>query len=720
MEGWRREPRRWTWLWLLIGGFVAGLPGIAAQDAPGSSASPHGTLNLACTTCHTSDAWRPVKISREFHHAEYGFPLTEAHGGVTCTSCHASLEFSKAPKTCVACHRDVHQGELGLTCSQCHNTRDFRDRAPQMQAHALSRFPLEGAHRAVDCSSCHTSRSGSSLLFRGTPTSCVACHRADFERTSRPNHPAAGFPTDCTSCHSSTSWAREAFDHSSTQLPLTGGHQAVQCQQCHGDGIFKGKPVTCISCHQSAFAATTNPSHPAAHFSTDCTQCHTTVRWAGLSYDHNATQFPLTGAHQAVTCQSCHGDNVYDGKPMTCVSCHQATYNGTTNPPHQAAAFSTDCVTCHNTTRWPGAGFNHGATRFPLTGAHQATTCQACHSDGVYHDKPATCLACHQNRYAATTNPPHQSAGFPTDCTSCHTTVTWTGAVFNHSNTRFALTGAHQSANCQACHSDGIYHNKPTTCVSCHLARYNATTAPAHQSAGFPTTCEGCHNTATWGEGGFNHAITRFPLTGAHLATTCTACHAGGTYRGTPMTCVSCHQNQYNGTTNPPHQAAGFPTDCTTCHTTTTWTGATFNHSTTRFALTGAHVTTACTQCHVNGVYRGTPMTCLSCHQTDYSTTTNPNHAVAGFPTDCTSCHTTSRWAGATFNHDGQWFRIYSGTHRGRWTTCAQCHSNPASFAQFTCLTCHEHRQSEADSEHRGRPGYSYNSQACYSCHRGA
>ena len=33
--------------------------------------------------------------------------------------------------------------------------------------------------------------------------------------------------------------------------------------------------------------------------------------------------------------------------------------------------------------------------------------------------------------------------------------------------------------------------------------------------------------------------------------------------------CVACHQDDYDGTNDPAHMAAGFPTDCMACHTTT-------------------------------------------------------------------------------------------------------------------------------------------------------
>ena len=83
---------------------------------------------------------------------------------------------------------------------------------------------------------------------------------------------------------------------------------------------------------------------------------------------------------------------------------------------------------------------------------------------------------------------------------------------------------------------------------------------------------------------------------------------------------------------------------CETCHTTTEWTGAKFDHNLSRFALTGAHVNTACGSCHINGQFTGTPTECVDCHRQNFNNATNPNHAAGGFPTTCQSCHTTSQW----------------------------------------------------------------------------
>ena len=163
--------------------------------------------------------------------------------------------------------------------------------------------------------------------------------------------------------------------------------------------------------------------------------------------------------------------------------------------------------------------------------------------------------------------------------------------------------------------------------------------------------------------------------------------------------------------------AAGFPLQCEACHSTSQWLGAVFDHDQTAFPLTGAHRTQpGCTDCHVNGQFRGTPTDCYSCHQTEYDSVTSPNHRAAGFPTDCTDCHNTIRWQGATFTHSA--FPIYSGNHKqGVWQTCNTCHTNSSNFQSFTCLNCHEHNRSDTDDDHSEVSGYVYNSVNCYSCH---
>ena len=164
--------------------------------------------------------------------------------------------------------------------------------------------------------------------------------------------------------------------------------------------------------------------------------------------------------------------------------------------------------------------------------------------------------------------------------------------------------------------------------------------------------------------------------------------------------------------------ASAFPLSCESCHTTVAWSPAAFDHSTTGFPLTGAHRSATCNQCHGDGVYAGKPTACVSCHQSDFNGAANPNHASAGFSTACETCHNTTAWSPSTFDHDAAWFPIYSGTHAGRWSRCAQCHPVATDFTTFTCLSCHPHDdRATTDGHHTGIAGYSYDSASCYRCH---
>jgi hypothetical protein len=88
-----------------------------------------------------------------------------------------------------------------------------------------------------------------------------------------------------------------------------------------------------------------------------------------------------------------------------------------------------------------------------------------------------------------------------------------------------------------------------------------------------------------------------------------------------------------------------------------------------------------------------------------------------GFPTTCVPCHNTTAWEPSTWDHDNQYFPIFSGRHQQEWSNCADCHLIPNDFTSFECIFCHEHNQQDTDLDHDEVPGYQYNSQACYNCH---
>lgn len=690
---------------------------VAVSDVVHAQESPHGDLRFACAACHSTDSWT-LKKDRSFSHDATGFALTGQHARLQCRTCHGELQFSKASSDCRSCHTDVHKSELGANCVRCHSTKDWR-LADMVEKHQTTRFPLLGRHASVECRTCHAN--AAQKQFSATPTDCYSCHRNDYARTTNPNHVFAGFSTNCEQCHAVTSfrWGTK-FDHDQTAFPLTGAHKAARCFECHAQAVFRLTPKQCVACHQPQIAATTNPNHVAARFSTECQGCHSTVSWSGGHFDHDRTQFPLVGAHSTQQCRDCHSDNQFSGRPTDCVSCHAQAFNATTNPNHLTNNFPTTCQTCHTQTTWRPSTFNHSATAFPLTGAHQAVACAQCHRNGQYTNTPTRCMDCHRANFLNATNPTHQSSAFNRSCIDCHTTISWHPATFDHATTNFPLTGRHGAAQCQACHVNGNYQLQYTNCYPCHTAQYAQPTNPNHVLGNFNHDCAPCHTTSGWQPSTFNHGTTAFPLTGAHQATSCNGCHINNQYQGLPTTCVGCHLMDFNNTTNPNHVARGFSQQCTECHTSAAWSPASFDHSTTAFPLTGRHVTTNCVACHVNNNYNLSYQDCYQCHATQYVQPTNPNHVTLQFSHDCTPCHTTSAWRPSTYNHDVQYFRIYSGHHRNRWTTCSQCHPTIGQYQNFTCISCHEHNRTDMDQEHRNIQNYQYSSPACYNCHRNA
>jgi LEA14-like dessication related protein len=601
-----------------------------------------GQFGAKCEDCHTVKGWE--NHTQQIKQHDNRFPLLGAHALAECADCHkneAVGQFAGLATSCISCHTTDFQNATGpdhkssgfpITCESCHTADTWF--GAKFDHLKFTGFALTGAHATLECTACHIGGK-----FKGTPADCYGCHAKDFIATKDPNHVQAGFPQQCQLCHTTTSWLGATFDHNKlTKFPLTGAHVNVPCASCHINGQYAGTPMDCYSCHAKDFKATTNPNHVQAAFPQQCQLCHTTATWQNATFDHNLyTKFPLTGAHVNVPCNACHINGQYAGTPTDCYSCHAKDYKGTTDPNHVQAAFPTDCSMCHSTVSWANATFNHNNTPFPLTGAHVNVPCSSCHINGKYAGTPTDCYSCHAKDYKGTTDPNHVQAAFPTDCSICHSTSTWAGATFNHNSTPFPLTGAHVNVPCASCHINGKYAGTPTDCYSCHTKDYTGTTNPNHASAGFPTDCSICHTTASWAGATFNHNNTPFPLTGAHVNVPCASCHIGNVYAGTPTDCYSCHKADYTGTTNPNHAAAGFPTSCQTCHTTTSWLGATFNH--TYFPVNHGNANGVCSTCHTNP-NDFSVFTCTNCHT---KSQTDPKHSgVSGYvynSVNCYQCH---------------------------------------------------------------------------------
>lgn len=464
----------------------------------------------------------------------------------------------------------------------------------------------------------------------------------------------------------------------------------------------------------------------------DCSACHTPAGWntlrAQLAFDHaKISGFALTGKHATTKCDACHLDLKFDAPRVAqgaCGSCHVDVHQG---------RIAGSCARCHDTRSFhevPAVAL-HAQAGFPLTGAHLDAPCESCHRNdqaGAFTAVPQQCISCHRQDYVDALMPNHEASGFSTDCQECHATVAWkSGIAFDHARVAhgFALVGAHATLNCEECHVPPNLTLRFTAtsqndCLSCHRPQYDQ----AHGGA-FPPTCMDCHTQTAWSGASFDHTKlgNGFALVGAHATLPCTACHVepGNALKFSPAPagqndCYACHQAQFATAHGP---GSGFPTTCASCHNVNTWSGAQFDHAAVAngFALVGAHATLACTSCHVEpgNALKFTPAPtsqndCYACHQAQYNTA---HGAGSGMPTTCADCHNVNTWSNATFDHT-QFFAL-SGAHA---VSCSTCHTTQGSYTAFTCLTCHT--QSQTDPHHTGVAGYSYNSQACYSCHRNA
>ncbi|MBI5950799.1 MAG: hypothetical protein HY865_04020 [Chloroflexi bacterium] len=323
---------------------------------------------------------------------------------------------------------------------------------------------------------------------------------------------------------------------------------------------------------------------------------------------------------------------------------------------------------------------------FPLGRETMADRCTACHTDiaeqmrdvaklhGSIAQKSSAVLACrdchpeHRGETALLTEMggnsfPHEALGF---------------SLKGHQ-----LTAAGEAFTCADCHGENVTAFDPSTCDSCHR-QMDIVFTQTHVLS-FGMDCLACHDGVDRFGSDFTHSVFVFKLDGGHAGVPCTKCHLNARtladLQSAPQDCYSCHKqdDEHNGE---------FGRDCAGCHIPNSWEGATFDHSRSKFPLTGAHAQVRCEDCHQNGVFKGTSSTCESCHA-------EPTEHAGQFGTDCAACHTINAWTPAAFNGDHT-FPLDHG--ESGLVSCATCH--PAGYKTYTCYGCHEHSESNIRSEH--------------------
>jgi hypothetical protein len=651
-----------------------------------------------------------ARAQQDFFRSSPG-DLSKSHedidGQANCNECHDGGKTTNDNK-CLNCHDhkdlkqriDARQGfhasnkVSGKKCERCHlehRGRKFDIRGwPSVAGgekgfdHRLTGWPLKDKHAAIECKDCHKSVNKQGLrVYLGEDKFCGGCHKADqpheFDRKAM---------MACDRCHSEAAWKPQLrkmqFNHNSSSdaaMPLEGSHEEVTCGKCHPKAQFNLKkkvPDDCANCHE-------DPHDGHLFGLKKCSWCHSPTyrQLSTYKFDHKRrTRFDTTGAHQKIACYDCHNAKLGTRKPSAdceAAGCHlKDNIHGTRF--NQFGSPLPKCGTCHPSTSWKAAVFNHDRrTKFRLTGKHAVTDCRGCHRGTLepkftferFDPKTVGCMGCHEHKNV------HDGEFKDKECTRCHKSageiaITQKAVDLYHGpKSRFPLVKAHKGVKCDQCHTNNVYENTPRECgVRCHEDSLHRGT--------LGDLCSNCHSGGEWAAVRFNHdEDTKWPLKGWHKRIPkCEDCHARREdYHKTPTNCSAegCHAK------DDVHRGR-LGNDCEICHLET---GKNiFDHNKhSDYKLDGAHLTTQCAECHPSITFKPRPTNCFGCHP-------EPDVHKGQFGTRCESCHNTVSFDQFLPLHDVGSFSL-RGAHDN--LDCKACHkdSRPLAGTGNLCITCH-------------------------------
>ena len=416
-----------------------------------------------------------------------------------------------------------------------------------------------------------------------------------------------------------------------------------------------------------------------------------------------------------------------------------------------------ECQQCHiehqgrdyNLIFWEKGedNFDHAQTGYKLEGKHAGLKCRKCHEPShivimsdleknridpthTFLGLDTACIRCHKDEHRGQVSQV---------CTDCHAVTGWKPAAgFDHSRTKFLLTGKHLTTLCEKCHRQipvpdsasakpmvqftGIPHGQCTDChKDIHLGKLGA-------------LCTTCHTTESWklaNESGFDHSKTHYPLQGKHARVQCQKCHlpgqpvAGLKYAA----CTDCHGDFHKGAFAKRARKGA----CEECHTVDGYRPARFTvdqHNQTKYPLAGAHLAVSCNDCHrekknadssgsktIRFTFNSTR--CQACHG-------DPHKGdLAKYVTSdgCELCHVVASWHTVAFDHAKTKFPL-EGKHAA--VLCRSCHNDTVTVAApldlrfaklaMACNDCHKdvhERQFSALVAIKGDPTKT----SCNRCH---
>ena len=386
-------------------------------------------------------------------------------------------------------------GTLSVPCEQCHGAESWTVLlSPLKFAHASTGFSLQGQHAVVRCTGCHAA-----LKFSGARNLCADCHD-DVHRGE--------LGKQCDRCHTPESWLVSDMvqKHKNTRFALVGAHAAATAGAViPTSGITRSPGCAPIVSHAMR-ATTPEPRIPITSQAVSGPTARSAIPSTRCAGEATSITRPRNSRSQVPTAHFRARGAMSEAisTPPRPTAMAATDRSSPARPVRNTPDFSTACLSCHTTTAWRPASFDHNLTAFKLTGRIVrsrapnviSTACIRGHRPCAirvtsrHSSRPRTQSTRDLRRTARHVIPPR-----------------WRPASFDHNLTAFKLTGAHFLTPCASCHVGGVYTGTPSTCGSsnCHLPRYNATTNPPHAGAGFGTDCQTCHTTTAWTPSTFNH-----------------------------------------------------------------------------------------------------------------------------------------------------------------------------------------------------------------------
>lgn len=281
------------------------------------------TVGTDCARCHTTANWTIEAVTQM--HEKTSFPLMGVHTGLDCKACHTSesdVRYSPTGVYCIDCHRDDYKSteqpnhsrlHFSEDCASCHSLTGTEWNTEKVD-HSF--FPLEKGHNLENCIACH-----SNGTYAGLTAQCYSCHAQDYNLSIKPNHKTSNFSQECTICHTiDPGWAPVQYkEHDASYFPIySGKHQGIwtSCTECHTNEEDY-RTFSCTVCHKNPETDDFHLQIPGYQYKDNaCLGCHP-MGDGETAFNHNDTQFPLTGAHTTTDCAACHLSG-YKGTPTAC------------------------------------------------------------------------------------------------------------------------------------------------------------------------------------------------------------------------------------------------------------------------------------------------------------------------------------------------------------------------------------------------------------------